>query len=43
MHLMTSDADFDLHWGHQIWQRGKISSEMFADIETSIRKSVHKS
>ena len=33
MHLMTFDADFDLHWGQQTWQQGKISSGLFADIE----------
>ena len=47
MHLMTFDADFDLHWGHQTWKQGKISSGMFADIEKPscplFRKSAHKS
>ena len=47
MHLMTSDADFYLHWGHQTWQQGKISSGMSAAIEKPscplLRKIGHKS
>ena len=27
MHLMTFDADFYLHWGHQTWQQGKSVQE----------------
>ena len=44
---MTFDADFDLHWGHQICQQSKINSGMFTDIgklnKLLFRKSAHKS
>ena len=47
MHLMTFDSDFDLKWGHPNGQQGKISSELFADIDKPscplCRKSAHKS
>ena len=47
MHLMTFDADFEIHSGLQIWQQGKISLGMFADIEKPscrlFRKNARKS
>ena len=43
MHLMTLDAEFDLHWGHQTWQQGKISSGLFAKPSCPLfHKSAHK-
>ena len=42
MHLITFDPDFNLIWRHPTWQQGKISSEMFADINNPSCLLFHK-
>ena len=45
--MITFDPEFDLLWGHPTGQQGKISTEMFANIDKPsdplCRKGAHKS